>query len=362
LCPSGGAGVQSLELRLENVFANPSTAGSYVWRAVATPVDAAGTADSGAAVESRSTQLLPVRLVLRGEFDPNAAEATLTGTLTASGSALPGIRVEIAAGRSGSSLVGAGEATTGAAGRFSERRVIAEATVFEASAELPARSDPAGCPAPIAPGGCSDASLAPLRIVSDRVTVRVPAPRVLRLGSRGAEVRHLRAELARLRFLPPGAQGWGFDERTWQAVVALQGWLRLPRTGVVDRETWRSLADARVPVPWARLRRGVLIDTARQVLLLVENGHTVRAIHVSTGAYGRTPRGRFSVYRKETLSWSVPFSVWMPYASYFHGGYALHAYSSVPTYPASHGCVRVPPVEAPGVYRFASYGTRVWIR
>ena len=91
-------------------------------------------------------------------------------------------------------------------------------------------------------------------------------------------------------------------------------------------------------------------------------GWAPRAIHVSTGAYGRTPRGRFAVYRKETLSWSVPFSVWMPYASYFHGGFALHAYPSVPTYPASHGCVRVPPVEAPGVYRFAGYGTPVWVR
>jgi lipoprotein-anchoring transpeptidase ErfK/SrfK len=110
------------------------------------------------------------------------------------------------------------------------------------------------------------------------------------------------------------------------------------------------------------VRRGVLIDTSRKVLLLVEGGRTVRAIHVSTGAYGRTPRGRFAVYRKETLSWSVPFGVWMPYASYFRGGFAMHAYHSVPSYPASHGCVRIPPVEAPGIYRFAGYGTPVWIR
>ncbi len=52
----------------------------------------------------------------------------------------------------------------------------------------------------------------------------------------------------------------------------------------------------------------------------------------------------------------------MPYASYFVGGFAMHAYPSVPTYPASHGCVRVPPVEAPGVYSFARYGTPVWVR
>ena len=67
-------------------------------------------------------------------------------------------------------------------------------------------------------------------------------------------------------------------------------------------------------------------------------------------------------YRKEILSWSVPFSTWMPYASYFSGGFAMHSYPSVPAYPASHGCVRLPAVEAPGVYAFAGYGTPVWIR
>jgi lipoprotein-anchoring transpeptidase ErfK/SrfK len=110
------------------------------------------------------------------------------------------------------------------------------------------------------------------------------------------------------------------------------------------------------------MRNGLEIDTARQVLLLVSEGRVARAIHVSTGAGGRTPLGHFSVYRKEVLSWSVPFKTWMPYASYFHGGFALHSYSSVPAYPASHGCVRVPAVEAPGVYGFAKYGLPVWIR
>jgi lipoprotein-anchoring transpeptidase ErfK/SrfK len=362
LCPGPGVLVRALELRIEGVFTNPAAAGAYAWRAVATPVDPSGALIPNAAVESRSTQLLPVRLTFRGSYDREGAEARLTGSLAAGGSVLGGARIAIAAGRPGSSLVRAGSATTGTAGRFEARRRVTEATAFQVSVDLPARTDPAGCPAPIAPAGCTEASLAPVVAVSDRVTVRVPAPRVLRLGSHGPEVRRLRAELARLRFLPAGGTGASFDERTWHAVVAFQGWQRRSRTGIVDRATWRALTGVRVPVPWARVRRGVLIDTARQVLLLVEAGRTVRAIHVSTGAYGRTPRGRFAVYRKETLSWSVPFGVWMPYASYFNGGFAMHAYPSVPAYPASHGCVRVPPVEAPGVYRFAGYGTPVWIR
>jgi hypothetical protein len=362
VCPAEGTLIESLELRLDGILENPDTAGAFVWHVVATPAGQDGAPDPGAAVESRSTQLVPVRVTLRGVYDRAAGRATLSGLVTAAGETVAGARVRFNAGRPGASLVPSGSATSGSQGRYRKRQLVRRTTVFQASVDVPVQSDPAGCPAPIAPGGCESATFAPLTATSARATVRVPVLRTLRLGSTGADVRRLRADLARLRFLPPGSRGGSFDERTWHAVVALQGWLGLGRTGVVDRRTWRALGRGHVPVPWARIGRGVLIDTARQVMLLVDGGRTVRAIHVSTGAYGRTPRGRFAVYRKEILSWSVPFSTWMPYASYFSGGFAMHAYPSVPTYAASHGCVRVPPVEAPGVYAFAGYGTPVWIR
>jgi lipoprotein-anchoring transpeptidase ErfK/SrfK len=91
------------------------------------------------------------------------------------------------------------------------------------------------------------------------------------------------------------------------------------------------------------------------VALLIARGKTKRAVHVSTGAPGTaTPTGTYRVFRKELQSWSVPFSTWLPYASYFNRGIALHEYPDVPTYPASHGCVRVPAPEAKFVYRFAA--------
>jgi lipoprotein-anchoring transpeptidase ErfK/SrfK len=49
----------------------------------------------------------------------------------------------------------------------------------------------------------------------------------------------------------------------------------------------------------------------------------------------------------------------MPWASYFTGGMALHEYPIVPTYPASHGCVRVNRYDAVFLYEFATYGTPV---
>ncbi len=84
----------------------------------------------------------------------------------------------------------------------------------------------------------------------------------------------------------------------------------------------------------------VLLD--KQVALLIRGGNVRRVISVSTGAAGSpTPRGSFRVNRKERMSWSVPYKVWLPYASYFNGGIALHEGSSVPAYAASHGCVRI---------------------
>jgi lipoprotein-anchoring transpeptidase ErfK/SrfK len=97
-------------------------------------------------------------------------------------------------------------------------------------------------------------------------------------------------------------------------------------------------------------------------VLLVDDGAVRRVVHASTGAPGyETPTGSYSVFRKEANSWSVPYRVWLPYASYFNGGIAFHASDDVPASPASHGCVRLPTPEAPLVYEFASVGTSVLV-
>ena len=90
------------------------------------------------------------------------------------------------------------------------------------------------------------------------------------------------------------------------------------------------------------------------------NGAVVRAIHVSTAGPGHvTPSGNFAIYRKEVMSWSIPFHVWLPLASYFTGGYALHQFASVPGMPVSHGCVRIAVGDASVVYAWATLGTPV---
>jgi lipoprotein-anchoring transpeptidase ErfK/SrfK len=46
-------------------------------------------------------------------------------------------------------------------------------------------------------------------------------------------------------------------------------------------------------------------------------------------------------------------------ANYFIRGYAVHGYFDVPTYAASHGCLRVPIPSAAAIYRWIRIGTPV---
>jgi peptidoglycan hydrolase-like protein with peptidoglycan-binding domain len=184
---------------------------------------------------------------------------------------------------------------------------------------------------------------------------------MLRLGSRGPAVRALQDSLARLTYLPYTGVDGIFGVQTWHAVVAFQGWSGLSRDGIVGSRTRGALSHARVPTPWSRAA-GFEIHVQQQLLLAVRGGRVQRSIHVSTGAGGRTPLGHFHVYRRDPMSWSVPFGVWMPRAQYFDRGYAIHQFASVPAYPASHGCVRVPDAEARTVWQFGAIGMRLWTR
>jgi lipoprotein-anchoring transpeptidase ErfK/SrfK len=352
LCP-GDARVRELTVRLDGVFETPGQAGAFVWRAV-TSTDGAGPE-----VELRSTMPLPVTLSLTGRYDAASKAARLYGALTAGGGPVVGAPVVVSGSR-GKSM----QEITDSRGRFEVARRISAATRFRASTSVgPADVTASGCGGPIAAGGCIGAVVSPFSTRSRAVRIAPPREPTLRLGSRGPSVRRLQERLIALRYLPWGSASAVFDERTWHAVVAFQGWQGVGRDGVVAARIWRALERARVPTAPGGFERGLVVDTSRQVMLLVAGGRVQRAIHVSTAAPGHwTPHGQFRIFRKEILSWSIPFEAWMPYANYFTGGFAIHGFASVPAYAASHGCIRVPMVEAPGVYSFAGYGTTVLVR
>ncbi len=104
----------------------------------------------------------------------------------------------------------------------------------------------------------------------------------------------------------------------------------------------------------------VEVNKPLQVLYVVRDGEVAQILPVSTaGLPGRfTPVGTFAVYRKVLGNDPSPLGTLFD-PSYFTGGYAIHGNPSVPPYPASHGCVRVPMWAAPLVYDELSYGTVV---
>lgn len=181
------------------------------------------------------------------------------------------------------------------------------------------------------------------------------------VGDRGPAVRRVQQRLHRLGFMNGRFVSGRYDQATWHAVTGFQGYMRLSRDGAAGAQTLARLMRADRPQP--RSADGgahVEVDLSRQIMMLVNGkGRVERVIQVSTGATGNTPAGRFSVERKERMSWSKPFKSWLPYASYFHEGIAFHEYADVPTYPASHGCVRIPFSDAPVVWAFTSIGMPV---
>ena len=137
----------------------------------------------------------------------------------------------------------------------------------------------------------------------------------------------------------------------------------LPRTGVVDNRFWRALSSPRAAHPrFARPQAHLEVNKGLQVLYVVRSGGVALIVPISTaglpGAY--TPVGRFAVYRKVVGFDPSPLgTLYDPL--YFTGGYAIHGNPSVPPYPASHGCVRVPMWVAPYLYRTIPYGETVYV-
>jgi hypothetical protein len=166
--------------------------------------------------------------------------------------------------------------------------------------------------------------------------------------------------LVDLGFMAPTGLTGTVDMQTSTAVLGFQKWVGLPRDGTLGETTMAALDRATRPEPKLhKPGRRIEVQLRRQLALLIQDNRVVRAVHISSGAYGKTPTGSFRVYRKERYSWSVPFKVWLPWASYFTGGVAFHEFGSVPTYAASHGCVRVNHYDAEMLFGFAETGTPV---
>ena len=191
---------------------------------------------------------------------------------------------------------------------------------------------------------------------SDVSDPRKPPLPSLNEGSHGTSVHLLEQRLVELHYRLLGIDQ-RYDSRTADAVLAFRKVQRMPRVSTVNAAMWRALADPIVPRPRADNKTfHIEVDQTRQVLYTVEDGSITNILHISSGKPSTpTHDGTFHVNRK--IPGYSPNHLYYP--SYFDGNRALHGWTDVPTYPASHGCVRIPYWNAKFIYRLTPIGTPV---
>jgi lipoprotein-anchoring transpeptidase ErfK/SrfK len=176
-------------------------------------------------------------------------------------------------------------------------------------------------------------------------------------GDSGPSVRLLQSELNGMHFVVP--LNGVFDEATGRAVIAYRKMTGLERVSSTNLTVFKKLehGDGTFHVRYPQDGRHVEGDLTRQVLAEIEPGGRVRALYTMSSGKPSTPTviGRFRVYEK-TFGTN---SEGMVDSNYFIRGYAIHGYAEVPTYAASHGCLRIPIPDAASVYAWVREGTPV---
>jgi peptidoglycan/xylan/chitin deacetylase (PgdA/CDA1 family)/lipoprotein-anchoring transpeptidase ErfK/SrfK len=194
----------------------------------------------------------------------------------------------------------------------------------------------------------------------------------VRAGSRGKEVSYLQKTLRDITY-PAGASNGSFGYATLQAVYAFEKTHRLTRDGVVTPQQMTDIAVAQRPrTPKRNSKNFIDVDISRQVLFEIRKGRVIHTLPISSGneemyttddgeqRRAHTPRGNFSIVRKIAGRRESDLGVlWWP--NYFVGGYAIHGSDSVPTHPASHGCVRIPRYAEKKFFRRNPIGRPVFV-
>jgi peptidoglycan hydrolase-like protein with peptidoglycan-binding domain len=199
--------------------------------------------------------------------------------------------------------------------------------------------------------------------------------------SNGPDTVALQDRLTQLGFWSGLSDGqYGFA--TLQAVMAFQKYIGLPATGKVDDTTAQYLT-AYGDKAHGTADSGTLVevDKAKQLLFIVVDGQTLWTFNTSTGsgipyeAHNKndptkietgdavTPNGLWKTTRERPEGWweGDLGKIYRP--KYFHGGVAIHGMTSVPNYPASHGCVRLSTQAMDFVWDsgLVPLGTPVWV-
>jgi L,D-transpeptidase catalytic domain/PKD domain/Putative peptidoglycan binding domain len=264
-----------------------------------------------------------VRLAVRPTVRLDGAGATVYGNVTVGGSvapARPGSHVAVVVSK-GDRQIAQQTATLGGDSRFHFAVPAPGQGTYDVQVTVPAA------------GNYAEGA------TRTRVHARFPE---LRYGASEPAVGVLRRRLRALGYRS-SETGSQFGSDLEDAVLAFQKVQGLDRTGGVGPALWSALDTPKLPhLRYPGQGDHLEVDKTKQILMVAHAGKVVWVSPVSTGGFGRhTPEGTFRVLRKVAGFDPSPLgTLWDPL--YFTGGYAVHGNPSVPPYPASHGCVRVP--------------------
>lgn len=191
-------------------------------------------------------------------------------------------------------------------------------------------------------------------------------------GLSADEINEAERRLAELGYWTRLRDGTFTEDSLRYTLIAFQKVEGRQRAGQLTTEELQLLRSASRPLPLESGHTHVEIDLTRQVLFIVDrDAGLTKILPVSTGngklftQGGRTrraitPTGRFTVNRKINGWRKSPLGL-LYYPLYIIGGIAIHGNPSVPAYPASHGCIRIPMFAAKEFSEMTPIGTVVMV-
>jgi hypothetical protein len=199
------------------------------------------------------------------------------------------------------------------------------------------------------------AALGPDSTVRKSWKVRFTA---LRQGKCGDVVVGFKKAMRKLGYI--ANSGRCYKAKTARGVLAyrkVNGMARSMRAGKgLVKRVFAGRGGYRVRHPGAG--RHVEASLGKQVLVFAKGGRATQIYPISSGKSSTpTVTGHYQFIRTEPGYNSHG----MYYSWYFHGGYAVHGYESVPDYPASHGCLRTFIADQPEIYNRIRHGEDIFV-
>jgi hypothetical protein len=175
-------------------------------------------------------------------------------------------------------------------------------------------------------------------------------------GSRGPFVELIQQRLAAMHFYIP--QTGVYDTGTGLAIDAYHRLLHRGTSEGLDGSTISYLLDGfgAFKVRFPSHGQHAEGNLSLQLLALIDGSKVVRIYPISSGKPSTpTILGDFHVYSK--VAGYLPDGMY--FSNFFIRGYAIHGFNPAPDYPASHGCMRVPIVDAISIFDWLQIGN--WV-